>query len=530
MRRLLAGLHHRLALRLFGESRRTFAELPPITNAGASAERAMRVLELRPDLRDVFPFALCPPDRGRLLDWWRKELPFGASADDCLALLHEMDARPDRGLARMYRLQPSWQEAVPGALFEGGPSRRDGQPLSVPAGRTYSNLKSHLVTRYRMPARWLKSAELPPGELEPPVDPRRGVNVVAHLGYPSGLQQAALGLLDALRIAGIPTSLRSLPVTVDDTPPPGHLGLEPYDTTIYLAAVNSFPDEWYGRAGLWLRPGVRRIAVWYWETEEVPAEWVPKLQWPDEVWAPTRFLADAFRKVVRVPVVPMLPGVELPPFAPLPRSRFGLRDDRFVFLFTFDMNSTMARKNPLGLIAAFRQAFAPHEPVDLVVKVSRGEADPVAFARLRDACADAGVRLLNETMPRAEVLALFAACDCYASLHRAEGFGLGMAEAMLLGKPVIATDYSGNRDFTTPETSYLVRCRRATCDTATGPYPAGAVWADPDLDHAAELLRRVFDHRDDARAVAERGRRAVSEALSMTAYAGRVAARLNGSR
>ena len=379
-----------------------------------------------------------------------------------------------------------------------------------------------------MPARWLTAATLPDFETELPVDPAAGVNVVAHLGYPSGLQQAALGLLDALRVAGIPVSLRTLPVTVDDTPPAGHLGLEPYDTTIYLAAANSFPEEWYGRAGLWMRPGVRRIAVWYWETEDVPAEWVPKLQWPAEVWAPTRFLADAFAKVVRVPVVPMLPGVELPPFPALPRARFGLRDDRFVFLFAFDMNSTLERKNPLGLIAAFRRAFAKTEPVDLVVKVSRGESDPASFALLRDACADAGVILLNETLPRAEVLALFAACDCYASLHRAEGFGLGLAEAMLLGKPVIATDYSGNRDFTTPETSFLVNATRATCDTATGPYPAGAVWADPDIGHAAAQLRRVFDHPAAARAVGARGRQAAAELLSMAAYAGRVASALVG--
>lgn len=511
MKRLLSAVRHGLALRLFGESRRTFAPLPPLADGTPSADRAMRVLDLRPDLRDAFPFALCPPDRGRLLDWLRRESPFGVSADECLALLHEMDARPDRGLARMYRLQPNWQQAVPGALTSG-----------------WQKLKAYLMARYRMPARWLKAAELPDSEREPAVDPARGVNVVAHLGYPSGLQQAAIGLLEALRIAGIPVSLRSLPVTDDDEPPPGYLGLEPFDTTIYLAAVNSFPDEWYGRAGLWRRPGVRRIAVWYWETEDVPAEWVPKLQWPDEVWAPTRFLAAAFAKCVTVPVRPMLPGVELPPFAPRPRARFGLRDDRFAFLFTFDMNSTMERKNPLGLIAAFRAAFATDEPVDLVVKVSRGESDPTSLTRLREACTEAGVILLNETLPRAEVLALFAACDCYISLHRAEGFGLGMAEAMLLGKPAIATDYSGNRDFTTPETSYLVRCRRVGCETATGPYPAGAVWADPDLAHAAEQMRRVYDRREEARAVAARGRRAVAELLSMPAYAGRVAAALVG--
>jgi len=122
MRRLLSALRHRLSLRLFGESRRTFAVLPPLSDSTASAERAMRALELRPDLRDVFPFALCPPDRGRFLEWWKRETPFGVSADDCLALLHQMDARPDRGLARMYRLQPTWQEAVPEALLDWNPS------------------------------------------------------------------------------------------------------------------------------------------------------------------------------------------------------------------------------------------------------------------------------------------------------------------------------------------------------------------------------------------------------------------------
>ena len=100
MKRLLSALRHRLALRLFGESRRTFAPLPPLADGTLSADRAMRALELRPDLRDAFPFALCPPDRGRLLAWWRRDMPFDVSADECLKLLHEMDARPDRGEER----------------------------------------------------------------------------------------------------------------------------------------------------------------------------------------------------------------------------------------------------------------------------------------------------------------------------------------------------------------------------------------------------------------------------------------------
>ena len=186
------------------------------------------------------------------------------------------------------------------------------------------------------------------------------MNVVGHFRYASGLQEAAFGVVKGLRRAGFRTSLRDLPVTFpcDWRDRERYQGLEVFDTTVYVAAVNTFPAEWYPLAGLHMRPGVRRIAVWYWELEELPAAWTDKLGWADEVWAPTRFIADCFRKYVSVPVVPMLPGVELPPFPVKPRSYFGLPDDRFTFLFSFDMASVMERKNPLGLIAAFRQAFA----------------------------------------------------------------------------------------------------------------------------------------------------------------------------
>src|SRR5690606_11813984 len=106
-----------------------------------------------------------------------------------------------------------------------------------------------------------------------------------------------------------------------------YLGREVFDTTLFVAAVNTFPHEWYPRAGLLIRPGVKRIAVWYWELEDLPPEWVGQLGWADEVWAPTRFIAEAFRKVVSAPIVPMLPGVELPPFEPRSRNHFNLPTD-----------------------------------------------------------------------------------------------------------------------------------------------------------------------------------------------------------
>jgi glycosyltransferase involved in cell wall biosynthesis len=335
-------------------------------------------------------------------------------------------------------------------------------------------------------------------------------------------------LVAALHRAGYETSLRDLPFDFRPDPRAARkLGLERFDTTILVGAVNSFAPEWYRAAGLWMRPGVRRIGVWYWELERIPAGWGPKLAWADEVWAPTRFIADAVAPEVRVPVRVMSPGLELPAFTPLPRGHFALPADRTLFLFAFDMASRMPRKNPLGLIDAFRRAFRPDEPAELVIKTSRGADHPAEFDHLRRACEANRVRLIERTLPRAELLALMNCCDAFVSLHRSEGLGLGMAEAMLMGKPVIASGYSGNLDFMTADTAYLVRCGRTACGPGVDPYPPDMQWADPDPDHAAELMRLVYDHPAEAKATGERAARHARELLSVDAYSKRLAAALS---
>jgi glycosyltransferase involved in cell wall biosynthesis len=556
LRSLAARAYREVTYRLTGEDPRQFldlADLPRLNKLLASAglppltappmpdavlgERALRVYELSRELRDGLPLALTPAGREGFLNWaiHHSSGEHRVSAAEALALLAHTDKLPDRGLELSYRLHPAWQQAVPDALAGG-----------------WAKLTRFVRERYGIRGRWLAEAKKedptprpPPraeegedegGCLSPPLRLGEGAggwgfgtNVVAHFEYASGLQQAAFGLVDALHAAGVRTSLRDLPVTFRPDPlAPRRLGVEEFDTTIHLAAVNTFPDDWYPKAGLFPRPGVRRIAVWYWEMEDVPAEWVPRLGWADEVWAPTRFIADTFRKYVNVPVVTMLPGVVLPAFEPKPRSAFGLRDDRFAFLFTFDLFSTLARKNPLGLIAAYRKAFRRDEPVDLVLKVSRGDEMPADFAVLKTACDDSGVTLLNAVLPRGDLLALMACCDSYVSLHRSEGLGLGLAEAMLLGKPVIGTGYSGNLDFMTADNSYLVRCGRVPCAADAPPYQKGFVWGEPDLDHAAELMRRVYENRAETTARGERAKRELTELLSLEAYSRRVGERMGG--
>ena len=121
------------------------------------------------------------------------------------------------------------------------------------------------------------------------------------------------------------------------------------------------------------------------------------------------------------------------------------------------------------------------------------------------------VLVIDGHLPRAELGSLMAAADCYVSLHRSEGFGLTMAESMALGKPVIATAYSGNLDFMNDENSFLVPFSWATVPPGAGPYPVGARWADPDLDAAAAIMRTVVGSPDVAEAVAARGPRGDAE-------------------
>src|SRR5262249_23746268 len=136
------------------------------------------------------------------------------------------------------------------------------------------------------------------------------------------------------------------------------------------------------------------------------------------------------------------------------------------------------------------------------------------------------VILVDRVLSRAETLMLMNSADCYVSLHRSEGVGLTLAEAMLLGKPVIATAYSGNLDFMNRGNSLLVDYRRTRLEEDAWPYPKGSVWAEPSIEHAAELMRWVIEHPAEANALGEQARRDLRELMSLEAYGQRLAAAL----
>jgi glycosyltransferase involved in cell wall biosynthesis len=280
-------------------------------------------------------------------------------------------------------------------------------------------------------------------------------------------------------------------------------------------------------------PGRRAytVGMWSWEVEHVPPLHARAAGLVDEVWACSVWAADAIRRaVVDTPVhaVPN-PVVERPP-RPRSRAQLGLPDG-FVFLFCFDFFSVAERKNPLGALEAFRRAFTPGEGPQLVLKSINGSVALSELERLRVAAGDRpDVHLVDGYLDAQDQRALVAGCDAYVSLHRAEGFGYTMAEAMLLAKPVIATGYSGNLEFMDERNSFLVGHEMVTIPEGCEPYPAGAAWADPDVDEAAAVMRRLVEDPAGARAVGRRARDDIRRFHSPAARAPLVAARLAASR
>ena len=256
--------------------------------------------------------------------------------------------------------------------------------------------------------------------------------------------------------------------------------------------------------------------LWFWETSRFPKQFRHALDYLDEVWVASNFVGEAVARETSKPVLTFPLPVLVPPAPAIGRTDLGLPDEAFVFLFVFDFFSTLQRKNPLGLIEAFTRAFPePGRPL-LYLKSINGSRAPSDLARVREAAAGRPDIVLSDGYVEGDRLtALTALCDCYVSLHRSEGFGLTIAEAMAFGKPAIATGYSGNLAFMDAESSYLVPYELATLDEAVGPYPAGTEWADPDLDEAARLLRHVVEQPDEARERGRRGKAAVEERQSL---------------
>ena len=330
---------------------------------------------------------------------------------------------------------------------------------------------------------------------------RGGIAVVGELSRPSGLGEAARQMRAAFDALGVPNwGIDTETGSVPDLPDGAALLVHVNPPVLPLALLR-LPRR--------LLRGRRVIGYWAWELPRLPATWRVGPGFVHEVWALSRFTADAIATILppglplRVVPIPLTP----PRPAALGRADFALPDGAVVVLASFSLASSMVRKNPLGAIAAFRAAFGDRPDRLLVLKVGHPGDFPEDFAAIQAAIAGAAnIRLETRTFPAAESHALTACADIVLSLHRAEGFGLVPAEAMLLGIPVVATGWSGNMDFMDAGSAALVPFTLVPARDPRGVFEAdGAEWAEPDTQAAATQLRRLADDPAYRAALGKRG-------------------------
>jgi glycosyltransferase involved in cell wall biosynthesis len=333
---------------------------------------------------------------------------------------------------------------------------------------------------------------LQPTPLEGPLA-ALGLNVIGWPQAPTGIGEACRGSLLAAGRAGLPTSVWALgntgrPIRQDS-------GL-PYDVSLFHVNADMMPIVLH-EIPFGLTAGRYQIGYWFWELSYFPLSFGRSFNGLDEVWAPTRFCENAFRSISPVPVRHVPPCVAQVDPRPVDRGTWSIPGDAFVFFFSFDVLSVTARKNPWAAIAAFeRLRTRTDRRIHLVLKINHAETEAALAQELEHRLKGQPTTIVRRQLSRDEVLDLTAATDCYLALHRSEGLGLPLIEAMQLGKPVVATEYGGVTDFFDRTTGYPVPYRLVPLEESHGPYPVGAVWAEPDIDAAVDCMLEAM--HDDA--------------------------------
>lgn len=387
-------------------------------------------------------------------------------------------------------------------------------------------------------ARQNRFPELPAVPASPPLPPPPprdlagtgpSINLYGLLSRQLGLGESARLYARAFAANGIDVTLHDIPLALPHARmqwdvPGCSMDLPLHQTD--LVCVN--PDIWASVKPLIPQRPERRLASWFWELETLPRAWLGATDDFDGIVVATDFVGDAVRACCDVKVHKVGLPLYVGPDSGLSRSAFGLDEDAFVFLVSFDFFSSINRKNPLATIAAFLRAFGgTGDDVRLVIKTGHGEQNDEAFRRLLGAAAkDPRIMVRNGPLAAAHWGALQRCCDCYVSLHRAEGFGLGMAECMARGKPVIATGWSGNMEFQDADSALLVEHRMVVVGSGDYADGEGMRWADPSVDDAAEKMRWVFEHRSASQALAQRGREKVARVLAPATVASQLRAAL----
>ena len=329
-------------------------------------------------------------------------------------------------------------------------------------------------------------------------EPEGPVAVAGFLSAPTGLGEGARRMVAAMRRQGVQVEAVDLTTALRQGPQPQSLVRPSPGPGCLIVHVNAPMLPWalaaLGAAAVRRK---RIIAYWAWELPKVPEEWRRGFDFAHEVWVPSHYVATALGGNFLLPLRVVPHAFPVPDPAPLGRAAFGLPPGAFISLVMFDATSSVARKNPMGAIRAHRAAFGNSADHVLVVKAHSTRVAGKAWAEIVGAVAGApNIRILEGVLPERERWALLAAVDVLLSLHRAEGYGLTIAEAMALGRSVVATGWSGSEEVMAGPGCHAVPSRLipARDPQRTYDYPE-MLWAEPDEAAAAAILRVLAEQR-----------------------------------
>ena len=336
-----------------------------------------------------------------------------------------------------------------------------------------------------------------------PYEPGRypeGINLIGPIDGATGLGQSCRLLERVVAQLDVPYQIINYnPNAVyheDITGYRDEMGTElKYDINLWHVNPSIFPNAFndFGKSAF---DGRYNIAYWLWELEDFPDEWVPYIHLLDEVWTPSEFISKSIRKKTSKPVctVPyhVTAATDMEHYN---RKYFGLPEDKFLFLMMYDSQSIKERKNPEGIMKAFQMAFSPEEEnVGLVIKVNSAEKKELDSIRNQMGTYN-NMYFITDNLEKIQVNSLIACVDVFVSLHRAEGFGLVMAEAMLNKTPVIGTNWSANTEFMNSDVACMVKYKMKKLDHDILPYKKGNEWAEPDLEDAAGYMKRLYEDK-----------------------------------
>jgi len=350
-------------------------------------------------------------------------------------------------------------------------------------------------------------------------DLKKGINLVGFSRIETGLGEACRLAARAIQSTNIPFGIINYPLpypSMDLSWVDKEMQAPIHRVSIFHMNPDIFPTV-YCTLGQSFFNGHYNIGYWHWELPEIPDDWISSFGPLDEVWVPSSFVLDAVSMKTNLPVIRIPHCIHVKCPKDTDRQTFQLPIDRFLFLVMFDNRSYSQRKNPIAAIKAFQKAFAKDDPsVGLVLKMQGTEFVVGELSQIQNLIQDHhNIYIINQTLKREEINALIQSVDCIVSLHRSEGFGLVLAEAMYLGKPVIGTNWSGNTDFMDRENSCVVDYSLVKVGADYGPYKRNQIWAEPDIDHAVYYMRKLVSNPIWYSTIAEKGRESIHKHFSV---------------